>query len=256
LGQEPCVFCLDVDGTIYVYERNEKGELTKRGLSKEAKRIIEERQIPIILNSGRPDWNDSSDEELEKLGLPRADVVIAGAGTIVYFRTPSGNLVVDEEFINIIKNQRIVYRQRIDDSFYPLSEENYNPPRLQTYLTKYLGDKFTPFVRNIKIDQNPAGGFVTLDISEMPYLKLKELIELIKKGVGGIKLEFSEDLKKADDLENHFTGWIQVVPISEGKDKALRYLLTKICQKINPENRSDKKLEVYAFGDASMTYGC
>jgi hydroxymethylpyrimidine pyrophosphatase-like HAD family hydrolase len=141
------VFCLDVDGTIYVYERNKKGELTKRGLSKEAKRIIEERQIPIILNSGRPDWNDSSDEELEKLGLPRADVVIAGAGTIVYFRAPSGNLVVDEEFINIIKNQRIIYKQRIDDSFYPLSEENYNPHRLQTYLTKYLGDKFTPFCK-------------------------------------------------------------------------------------------------------------
>jgi hypothetical protein len=181
------------------------------------------------------------------LGLPRADVVIAGAGTIVYFRTPDGNLVVDEEFINTIKNQRIVYRHKVDNSFNPSSEENYNPPRLQTYLNKYLGDEFT-----IKIDQNPAGGFVTLDISKMPYLKLKELIELIKKGVGGIKLEFSEDLEKADNLENHFTGWIQVVPISGGKDKVLRYSLTKICQKINPENRSDKKLKVYPFGDAAI----
>lgn len=66
----------------------------------------------------------------------------------------------------------------------------------------------------------------------------------------GIKVEFSEDLKKIK--EGKFSGWMQILPAAGGKDKALRFVMEKIAAKINPLGEVNKRLQASVVGDAAI----
>jgi len=241
-GKSADILCADVDGTLYKKVLTDE-HWGKKGNNSAAFQELEEKSIPHVLISGRPDFDTATDQEMSDLGVTPADVAIAGAGTIVYWRDDKEKLVLDQEFLSLMKSQKVIYGGK--------EEFLYNPEKLQPLLGQEIA-LFKQFgVKGLKIDTNQGAGFNTIDISNMSFDQLGKLVSHLRAKFSGIKVEFSEDLEKLD--ENHFSGWMQIVPASGGKDKALRFVLEKIAARINPFNaETAKKPVAHIIGDAAI----
>lgn len=221
-GKSPDILCLDIDGTIV-------------GDNTTAFESLNSKNVPHVLISGRPDFDAGIDREMADLGVTPADAAIAGAGTLVYWRNNQGGLVLDQEYLSLMKNQQVVHADKEGLA--------YNPDQLLPLLEQET-EVFKPSgVKGVRIDRNQGIGFDTLDIADMSFDQLGKLVTHLRSKFSGIKVEFSEDLTKLD--EKSFSGWMQIVPSSGGKDRALRFVLEKIA-------RSIKKPTAHIVGDAAI----
>lgn len=236
----------DVDGTVYTINKEEDGTWTKEGDNKESSKLLSERNIPLTLISGRPDWGEKEDKEMKRLGLDPAEIVISGAGTVIYWRDEEGRLVPDEEYSKRMANQQI----SIHDEESPY-EGGYDPDVIRSTLARKLDSFVAHGMTEVRVEENSGTGFVVLDVDAIPFDKLKSLIYEIRNTVKGITVEYSEDLKRVS--EDHFSGWVQIVPKSGGKDSASKYVLEKLASKVNPYNSDEKKKPIgHMIGEGSI----
>lgn len=243
-GNQPTVLVCDIDGTVYTKVKGPDGKYYKVGNNEETTKILQQHNIPLVLISGRPKWDEKGDEEMKRLGLPPADIVIAGAGTNVYVRQKDGSLKPDEEFAQLLGNQQISINAEEGTTI----TTNYDPSLILTALAP-LQNQY-PEILGLKIDDNDNTGFVTLTVENLSFEKLKELVRQIKRKISGVKISFSEDLEKID--QNNFSGWIQVIPVQGGKDRSLRFVAEKIANTINPNQENQLKPHLHVFGDAAI----
>ena len=114
---------------------------------------------------------------MQDFSLPAPDAVIAGTGTVIYWRQEDGSLVVDEEFTRIMNEQRISYldnESKIIDLFDPGLILKIVAPELLTYRNSHN-------LIDILIDSGPVlsdGSYGTeglrLVIRDLEYVELKK----------------------------------------------------------------------------------
>ena len=240
-GKPADILCADVDGTLYkkVFAG---GVWNKEGNNAATFRELQAKSVPLALISGRPDFDTATDKEMLGLGVTPADLVIAGAGSLIYWRGDQGELMLDQEFLELMKEQKVKYAGK---------EFSYNPERLLPLLEKEV-EAFKQFgVLGARIDRNKGTGFNTIDLTDVSFENLGKLVNHLRTQFAGVKIEFSEDLEKIS--EGKFSGWMQIVPASGDKDKALRFVLEKVAAEINPYNaEAAKKPVAHVVGDAAI----
>lgn len=234
---------LDMDGTVYGLQKNKNNQWEKTGKPQNAEtsQILEANNLPYGIVSARPDWDEKADQELVDLGMTvLPDFVISGAGTLVYWRDTQGKLQLDMDFIRKLHEHKISLGDK--------PQQNYNPQDIYEFLEQVnLSEKFiNQGLTKHKIDTNNGLGFNVVSVDKMAISNFKQLILELKKLLKGIKVEFSEDLKRLDGTGETFSGWVQLVPSITGKDDALRYALDKINQDLGT------KPKAHIFGDASV----
>ncbi len=248
------VLCLDIDGTVYMKEKNSEGKWVKKGDNSEVSNQLRQKNIPQIMISARPDHGPNEEQEMLNLKLNPFDVVIVGAGTVIYWRNQEGNLELDKEFVERMANHPIGYRQKTVDGTGLergiIRKAKYNPQLIKDILEPGL-DQFKPAgFQSIYLDSNVGVGFTTLHVENMTFEDLKKTINYVKNSIQGIRVTFSEDIEHLS--KEQFNGWIQIIPACAGKDKALRYVLEKIAHKINPFGEENKKIAAHIAGDSAI----
>lgn len=241
------ILCLDVDGTVYTKQKTPEGSWVKYGNNQETSEQLKQKSVPHILVSGRPDWNNQSDEEMQKLGLSKADVAICAAGRTIYWRNTAGELVLDTNFQDMMNNQPISYikdGQQINATF--------DAYKIRDLVDEQLQKNPIEGIERVRVDNphDPQLAFTTLDVNNISFDKLQQVLRNIRTSISGIKVEFSEDLERLS--EDSFSGWVQIVPQKGGKDGCLRYVLETIAKKINPYNEPHKKPVASVVGDGSI----
>jgi len=242
-GKSADLTILDVDGTVYEKTKNEEGNWQKHGDNTATSGILEQENIPLVLCTGRPDWNEKADNEMQGLNLSSADAVIAGAGSIIYLRTPDGRLELSRDFDKIQREQKISYQyndQKVDTIYDPELIANI----LNNQLTQYQG------FAGCRVDTNASIGYATIDVEKIPFDELSKMLREINSSIEGVKTTPSENAEDIND--EYFTGWIMVLPASAGKDKAVRFLMEQTANTINPAKIDQKKPTAHTVGDATI----
>lgn len=88
LGKPLDVLVCDIDGTLYKKVQNDSQAWVNQGDNSELSVQLKEKSLPLILNSGIPDWSNKDDQRMQDIGLdPKViDAVIVGGGTTIYWR--------------------------------------------------------------------------------------------------------------------------------------------------------------------------
>ena len=84
----------------------------------------------------------------------------------------------------------------------------------------------------------------------MSFAQVEELSREIKSHIQGVKVTFSEDLKRLSS--ETFTGWMQILPAIADKGRAIRYIAGTIAKHVNSANIETKKPIIHAIGDAAI----
>ena len=244
-GHPADVVCLDVDGTVYLKIQTEDGKWKKEGDNSALSEKLARSNIPLVLISGRPDWDEKSDQEMADLSLMAPDVVVVGAGSVIYWRQQDGSMKPDEEFSRLMREQKVTYE--IGEA---QAEFAYDAERIVQILNSELAEFQSSGFERAKVDQSKGINFVTLDITDMSLANLGQIVARVKETLQGVKVMFSENLEKVDGEK--FSGWVQIIPLLGGKDGATRYLFDRISQAINPASIDAKKPQGHIVGDASV----
>ena len=109
------ILSLDVDGTVYTLVPDAEGNLIKTGDNSQTSTQVKEKSIPIIINSGRPDWKEENDQEMASLGLVAPDVVSVAGGSLIYWREKDGRLLLDQNWLRLMNEQKISLPRKIMD---------------------------------------------------------------------------------------------------------------------------------------------
>jgi len=248
-GKPADIVCLDIDGTVYEKTKKPDGVWVKEGDNTGTSQKLTEGNVPLVLISARPDWDDNSDREMSELNLSAADAVIAGAGTLIYWRGNDGKMKIDGEYLQRMREQEISYTKNGERV-----EEKYNPESIRKVLDANLQDlKEGGFVTKVKVDTNKGIGFTTIDVSNMSFEQLHKLRSRIMGVNGllkGVRVTFSEDLEQLSG--ETFSGWVQIVPENSNKGLAMAYLLEKTARAVNPASIDQKKPTAHAVGDSAV----
>lgn len=236
----------DVDGTLYI--RRERSVYT--GKNKELTEQLRKKNIPFIINTGRPVWDQTEDNNFGyDMDLPKPDAVIAGTGTAIYWRQKNGELCIDELFAERMNNHVVFYEKEG-----VLESARFNPYQI----AKILRPELEPLLqsgqlRKILIDEGPVlpdgtigNEGLRLVLVNLDHKTMKNLKRLIQDRISGIKIDICEmgDYATAES----FTGWMHLVPSIAGKEKAAKYVLERIRGGMALR---EEKLHAHALGDAS-----
>lgn len=242
-GKPADLLILDVDGTVYVRSRN--GPYI--GKNQETARNIREKNLPLLLNTARPIWDEQEDANFLMFGLTLPDAVMAGDGTMVFWRQKDGTLVADQAYADRIKQHKIIIKrngQSMTTQFDPKLVQYAAMPLLKEHIESGM------LVDSI-IDQGPVlpdGTFglegLRLVARRMPYEKVVQLSNELGKYVSGVKLQMSEITEQTS--AELFTGWLHIVPSIAGKNEAVKYVLSQLKVSV-PDN-----LQAHVFGDTSV----
>lgn len=234
------VLCLDVDGTCYI--RTPQGIYI--GPNRDTYSQIKEKNIPLVLSTGRPVWTIESDNDfIRSTGLLAPDAVMAGVGTLLYFRNTDGILVPDVDYFNHMRNQQVGFLSKDPDTLeFRKSLTAFDPITIAKKLVPIFQD-FAHFgLSDLLIDPNDGVGNLRLVAQGMEYPTIHAMKESIYQQVTGLKLHLSE----YDHTLPDFNGWIHIIPSQAGKDRAIRYLMSVL----NLAEVTD--LNVHIFGDSSL----
>lgn len=245
-GKSADVVIADVDGTVYV--RQPTGGIY-RGRNYETTQQLQNKSIPLILNTARPIWDPDQDRDItDKVGLPNPDAIIAGTGTMIYWRNTDGSLSIDHEYADRMKQHKIVVNKNGQPTTVPFSIHAVGEA-IQPHLLKYVSPKK---LVDFLVDQGPQLPDGTRGIDGLrlvfqhtPYEELKQLTRELRENISGIKLQLSEITEQT--TSDTFTGWVHVIPSIAGKNKATEYILTKLAG-ANPGH----KINAHVLGDTSV----
>lgn len=233
-GLSSTVFFVDFDGTMFT--PNQK-LITAPFYNVQTGKLLKKYNIPLIVVTGRSTWTQKSDIETMLLGLPKPDAVVAGAGSIIYYRLPNGQLSLDTDWENRMSETVIQWRRE----------------REKTWNRETVLETIRPLLpANIAVLPNSADTYlIRLYAKQMPMEHLMELKKTIEMHfMQGIKVILTEKLLQPNTLEV-FSGNILIVPETAGKENAVKYLLGVIDNKAR--HASTKEIfQAYCFGDATI----
>lgn len=240
---------LDMDGTTYLPQKTPDGNWTKLGSdsNQQTNQILAEKGIPYAIVSARGDWDEKADNELNDLGFAnKPDLVITGAGTVVYWRQNDGMLQKDQAFHEQQLAQKIAL---VNGQNQPDTQTNFLNTTIKSHLETHSLQNLPKdkFPKGIRASENRV--YAVIDFKELTVDEIRQLSKQIHQDVRGIRVTFSTDLKAQHD--QFFSGWMQIIPPIAGKDKASRYALTKISDKLNstPRTEGEIKPKAHFFGD-------
>lgn len=252
-GKPLALFFTDVDGTLYTMKNRPEGGHDIIGNNERTSEILLEGNIPLVLVTGRSAWSMSDNKGLEDYnGLTQADVLIGGGGSYILWRNPqTKEFWMDEEYLAKLKEQKIRYRNGNN-----WIETSYDPKTIAEQLTPQLNTALGDKLRSVKAVYNNSVGVTTVDVAGIPFKQLDDISEQIKGLVQGTKLLISDALADPASISrDQYSGLIHIVPALSGKDRAVRYILDRVCS--NPQisnylKSQQSKVQTYVVGDATI----
>lgn len=236
-GKTSEVLVLDFDGVI--------GINTLDGVivgDESTRFMIEQKSIPVIINTARPDWTDYDDgitDEYYRFAKP--DVVSFGAGTNILWRQNDGSMMIDTDYANKIRRHYVsVWNDEIEgDVVFPYDAELV----LNAILPIITNNQFLvdAIIDNPEIEG--AVSSIRITATKMPYKELGKLINRVKSATRGIKIVPSEHYSSNDQF---FTGWLHIVPSIAGKERSTKYILREIAKKTNSQ------IQGHVVGDSTV----
>lgn len=223
------VFFVDFDGTLFTPD---KRIFSAHFYNRHLTQMLNKHNIPFVVVTGRSHWNLKSDIETMLLGMEKPDAIVAGAGSVIYYRLANNQLAVDTSWTKIMKQTRVKWQG--------VEELAWNREVILQMLHCILPDYVT-------ILPHSADTFlIRLYVRELPMPQLLSLKKKIEDHfTHGVQVIFTEKLLQKNSLE-FFSGNILIVPTTAGKDNAVKYLLN-----IGKEMRQTP-LNAYCFGDATI----
>lgn len=211
------VFC-DFDGTIFDPDlRLLKAPIHNARSSK----LLNRSDVIFVVTTGRHSWGPLTRAHYKLTGMRRADLIIAGAGTYIYW----------------LRNGRYVLDADWDDRM----KKNWDKPsileKLESYFQKHhLGEFSVPNPYMIVV---PLYG-KTLDEAQSAHTELEAIL---KKNRATVVL--SEQLMLPNSLKV-FNGYALIVPDIAGKDKSAAHIVAHFAKELK------SPLNMLAFGDACV----
>ncbi|HSW96701.1 MAG TPA: HAD-IIB family hydrolase [Candidatus Saccharimonadales bacterium] len=225
LGLSNTVFFVDFDGTLFTPD---KKIITAPFYNLQIKTVLQRSQIPFVVVTGRSTWTRKSDFETMFLGLTKPDAVIAGAGSIIYYRLPNGQLALDTSWEKQMSQTKIQWQH---SSKIPWNREI------------VLQNIHHLLPQSVRILPNSSDKYlIRLYVKEMSIKELTKIKETVENHFNNsIQVIFTEKLlqKNTRDI---FSGNILLIPPTAGKDHAIRYLL----------NLLPNFKHIFCFGDATI----
>src|SRR5690349_16912223 len=105
------VFFVDFDGTLFTPD---KRIISAHFYNRQLKQMLNKYNIPFVVVTGRSHWNLKSDIETMLLGMAKPDAVVAGAGSVIYYRLANNQMAVDTSWAKTMK-QTLVKWQGVEE---------------------------------------------------------------------------------------------------------------------------------------------
>lgn len=230
----PMIACIDFDGTIYTAGKTMwQAPYYNRKTSK----LLEQFSIPFILVTGRGVWTKPAEAELRVFGMRKADIIVTGAGSMIYYRQKSGKLIPDEKRFTMLKKSTVTWK----DEKGSMQKDIWDKQHILQIILRY------PFSRYLRVSSDYDNEFTirfqtrNLSIEILESIK-SEILTLLPDGV---KVLFAEKLFQVNTLHT-FSGDVLIVPGLAGKDNAVGYILKEYAQALN------QPVQGILFGDSSV----
>src|SRR5258708_862253 len=223
------ILFLDFDGTIFTPDAH---IITAPRYNLQIKSLLDREHIPFVIVTGRSDWNFRSEIELALLGLPKPDAIIAGAGTIIYYRLENGQLGLDTSWQNMMQSCSIQWKN--------VKKILWNQETILQIIHPLLPASIS--IRPKTHDRHLIRLYAK-EIAIKVLLQMKKNLE--DHFTNGLKILFTEKLLQKNSLEI-FSGDIILVPATAGKENAVTYILK------NLHSDSKPTINVLCFGDATI----
>lgn len=228
------ILFVDFDGTVFTAD---KKIITAPFYNRQIKYLLQANTIPLVIVTGRTDWGIKGEVQSMLLGLPKPDAVIAGAGTVIYYRLPNEQLGKDTS-----------WEKRMEQS--PLQWKNvakilWN----QEILLQKIHGMLLPNMHILPKAGNPY--LVRLQVQEIPLqqvLQWKKIIEV--SFLDTLQVLFAEKLLQKN-TSTIFSGHILLVPKVAGKAKAVEYILNVIATE-KKTHVNKHLIRTFCFGDATV----
>lgn len=231
---KPVITFVDFDGTFYTAGRTMwKAPYYNRKTS----HILSKNHIPLIIITGKSDWNRLEEIESATCGLKKADAIVAGAGTVIYHRDITGRLIRDIAWTKQLQ-ESVFIAKPAPGKFY---KEKWNKESIVAYITSA---NLSDYLRlSFEKDNDFVVRFNVKNLKMKVVNDLEKRLQLLFPH--GVKILIAEKLLQRNTLDI-FSGDILIVPKISGKDGAMEYLLDFYSKAVR------KTLQVYCFGDASI----
>ena len=191
MNERPTLLFSDLDGTLFDANIN---ALKAPFYNLQTSQILTKENIFFVLTTGRPFWDNLSQWLLILIGITKKpDIVITGAGTMIYRRGQDGKLIVDTAWEEKIKKGWD-------------KEEIIRDLKLTPYPTQ------NPYMIRIALFEQQT---------ETVWRKIKALQDELGKR-GKVLVAERRMLENTADI---FSGYIIIVPVSAGKDLSSQYVI-------------------------------
>lgn len=222
----PTLAFFDLDGTIFTG----KPLLWHKDIfyNTQTAKIIKKNHIPLIIVTGRSQWDRKAKIIVKFFGLPNPDAVITAAGTQVqYLHTNQSNKP---------------YQEKNDEAYQKILEKiSWDKTKIlmQANAEKY---KDSLILKN----ENTSKFLIRFNAQNLPVERAIRIKQELGKNCSNSKVLIAEKLFLTNSL-NIYNGDILIVPNTAGKDNAIKYLLTLLAK-----NNTISPLQAYIFGDACI----
>ena len=215
---KPTIVFSDFDGTIFDPDLR----LLKAPIyNSQSSRLLNRSDTIFVVTTGRHSWGPVTRAHYKLTGMRRADLIIAGAGTYIYWLR-EGRYVLDGDWDDRMK-------------------KNWDKPtileKLEPYFQKHhLGEFSVPNPYMIVV---PLYG-KSLDEAQTAHDDLRSLLKKER-----VKVVLSEQLLLPNSL-TVFNGYAIIVPDIAGKDNSAAHIVAHFAKELK------QPLSMLAFGDACV----
>lgn len=230
---QPTLCISDMDGTLFTPDLT---ILTAPWANYKLASFLKKNSIPLVIATGRSDWEEIDKMQLSLLGISLPKIVITACGTIIYELLSNNLLARDVEWENHMHYTKVTWMDG--------TVETWNKLNILNVIEDYLHDRHFPY--------QVGKGNTFLIRLKVKNIKIKNLEEIRKDILSlfpkGVRVIFTEKLlwKNTEEI---FSGDILIVPKDGGKENAIRYLLKKYSQALHTVVHAD------IFGDATVDVG-
>lgn len=229
----PQIVFADIDGTLFSPDMR---ILRAPFFNIQTSFFLNKHHIPLVLVTGRSDWQEMDKLQVRLLGIQKPDAVIAACGSIMYERHSNNTYTRDLVWETDMQHAKIAYQDG--------KIETWNKQDITRIISSYLSSL------HISYSLGQGNTFlIRIKILNYPV----QQIELVRKNIlalfpAGIRVVLTEKLLTKNS-QQIFSGELLIVPKIAGKENAIKYFLEKYSTQIQ------KPIHARIFGDASVDVG-
>lgn len=231
--KRPQIVFADIDGTLFTAGL----QIIKAPFyNTKTTSYLRSHSIPLVLVTGRSDWQDVDKIQTQLLGINQPDAVITACGSVIYERLETGMYARDLVWESLMQYTKVTWIDGIISTWNKLDTTH--------MVTDYLKNHTTPF-------RLGTGNtfLIRIKVSKMPVKQLEQIRkDILMLFPQGLRVVFTEKLLW-ENTTDIFSGDILVMPKNAGKENAIKYLLEKYGKQL------EKPLHALVFGDATVDVG-